>query len=169
MDRLTLLLLPYGSGPSPAGSTPLHQMPHPHRLCRSSAEGMLHLMPPGMQWHSHYGYHSHWQDDVFGHRNRSYEGPRDSHRYPPMHSLYARWICKRRSSNTEETTSGTRWPELLVEWGSMAGNDQLVVAVGNLTLVVFYFLILVGQCTCKSICNVTKQMVQFKMEDITFL
>ncbi len=41
-------------------------------------------------------------------------------------------------------------------------------AVGDLTLIAFYYLLWIGKYTIKSNQNETKQTVQFKREDITF-
>ena len=41
-------------------------------------------------------------------------------------------------------------------------------AVGDLSMVAFYYLLCISEYTVKGKCNNTKQMVQFKFEDITF-
>jgi hypothetical protein len=59
-------------------------------------------------------------------------------------------------------------PECLAEWGQRHSATELDRAVGNLTLVAFYYLLWIGEYTIKDNRNETKQMVQFKQEDITF-
>jgi hypothetical protein len=59
-------------------------------------------------------------------------------------------------------------PELLVKWGTAAGATARDGAIGDLSLVAFYFLLRIGEYTIKQSRNESKQTVQFKMEDITF-
>jgi len=59
-------------------------------------------------------------------------------------------------------------PELLVEMAYQQGTTQLQRATADLTMVAFYYLLLVGEYTVKGLWNNTKQTVQFKYEDITF-
>ena len=47
----------------------------------------------------------------------------------------------------------------------MTSLDQ---AIGDLTLIAFYYLLRIGEYTIKGTRNKTKQTVQFKYEDITF-
>jgi hypothetical protein len=60
-------------------------------------------------------------------------------------------------------------PELLVETAYQHGRTQLQQATVDLTMIVFYYLLRVGEYTIKGSRNNTKQTVQFKYEDITFL
>ncbi len=48
------------------------------------------------------------------------------------------------------------------------GYSEIDQAIGDLTLIAFYYLLRIGECTIKGKQNETKQMVQFKYEDITF-
>ena len=59
-------------------------------------------------------------------------------------------------------------PEALVASGLLPGATELDRAVGDLTMVAFYYLLRVGEYTIKGTRNETKQTVQFKLEDITF-
>jgi hypothetical protein len=59
-------------------------------------------------------------------------------------------------------------PEQLCKVGTSEGASQLEAAVGDLTLIAFYYLLRVGEYTCKGTRNSTKQTVQFKLEDVTF-
>ena len=47
-------------------------------------------------------------------------------------------------------------------------NSELIKAVGNLALIVFYHLLRVSKYTFKNKQKDTKQTQQFKMEDVTF-
>ena len=58
-------------------------------------------------------------------------------------------------------------PELLAERGR-DGHAELDKAIGDLTLIAFYYLLRIGEYTIKGKRNETKQTVQFKYEDITF-
>jgi hypothetical protein len=63
-------------------------------------------------------------------------------------------------------------PELLIEMGyGKAGSIQLQ-AVGDLSLIAFYYLLRIGEYTVKRQRDrskrATKQTIQFKLEDITF-
>jgi hypothetical protein len=59
-------------------------------------------------------------------------------------------------------------PELLAEGGQWPFATEQDRAVGDLTLIAFYYLLWIGEYTIKGIRNETKQTVQFKREDITF-
>ena len=59
-------------------------------------------------------------------------------------------------------------PELLAERGRNSSSTPLDQAIGDLTLIAFYYLLRIGEYTVKGKRNKTKQTVQFKYEDITF-
>jgi len=59
-------------------------------------------------------------------------------------------------------------PELLAETGRDGSATALDRAIGDLTLIAFYYLLRIGEYTIKGTRNETKQTVQFKFEDVTF-
>jgi hypothetical protein len=59
-------------------------------------------------------------------------------------------------------------PELLADRGLRASATERDRAVGDLTLIAFYYLLRIGEYTMKGNRNETKQTVQFKWEDMTF-
>jgi hypothetical protein len=59
-------------------------------------------------------------------------------------------------------------PAFLCQLGTAESATTLEAAVGDLTLIAFYYLLRVGEYTCKCYRNETKQTVQFKLEDVTF-
>jgi hypothetical protein len=59
-------------------------------------------------------------------------------------------------------------PELLVEMGYGKSGLPHAQAIGDLSLIVFYYLLRIGEYTVKGKRNNTKQTVQFKLEDVTF-
>jgi hypothetical protein len=59
-------------------------------------------------------------------------------------------------------------PELLFDMGYGPNGSTLGQAVGDLSLITFYYLLRVGEHTVKGSRNKSKRMVQFKLEDITF-
>jgi hypothetical protein len=59
-------------------------------------------------------------------------------------------------------------PEFIAQLGTLPSATTLDQAIGDLALIAFYYLLRVGEYTCKASRNDTKQTVQFKMEDITF-
>ena len=59
-------------------------------------------------------------------------------------------------------------PELLVETAYQQGTTQRQQATADMTMIVFYYLLRVGEYTAKGSRNNTKQTVQFKYEDVTF-
>jgi hypothetical protein len=58
--------------------------------------------------------------------------------------------------------------ELLFDMGYGPNRTTLGQAVGNLSLIAFYYLLWVGEYTVKGSRNESKRTVQFKLEDITF-
>ena len=59
-------------------------------------------------------------------------------------------------------------PELLAAAGESDRATILDAALGDLTLIAFYYLLRVGEYTIKGSRNETKQTKQFKIEDVTF-
>jgi hypothetical protein len=59
-------------------------------------------------------------------------------------------------------------PEYLVECGLDPCASELNKAVGDLSLIVFYYLLCIGEYTMKSKWENTNQTVQFKMGDVPF-
>ena len=59
-------------------------------------------------------------------------------------------------------------PELLSQLGAQLSANELDKAIGDLTIIAFYYLLRVGEYTIKNARNNTKQTVQFRMRDVTF-
>ena len=59
-------------------------------------------------------------------------------------------------------------PEFLEELGVSKDATEVVKAVGDCAIIVFYYLLRVGEYTVKKQINKTKQTVQFKLEDTAF-
>ena len=59
-------------------------------------------------------------------------------------------------------------PEYIASLGRSPVATELDRAIGDLTLIAFYYLLRIGEYTSKRTRNDTKQTVQFKFEDITF-
>ncbi len=59
-------------------------------------------------------------------------------------------------------------PELLAEIRRDGNGSDLDKAIGDLTLIAFYYLLWIREYTIKGKRNETKQTVQFKYEDVTF-
>jgi hypothetical protein len=59
-------------------------------------------------------------------------------------------------------------PELLIEMGYSKSGTAHTRAVGDLSLIAFYYLLRIGEYTVKGKRNNIKQTVQFKLEDVTF-
>ena len=59
-------------------------------------------------------------------------------------------------------------PEFMCKLGLMAGATALASAVGDLSLIVFYYLWRIGEYTIKGSRNNSKQTVQFRMKDMLF-
>jgi hypothetical protein len=59
-------------------------------------------------------------------------------------------------------------PKLLVEMGYGQSGSVHTQAVGDLYLIVFYYLFCIGEYTVKGKRNKSKQTIQFKLEDVTF-
>jgi len=59
-------------------------------------------------------------------------------------------------------------PEYMASIGLLPDATELDKAIGDLALITFYYLLRIGEYTCKAQRNETKQTVQFKMEDVTF-
>jgi hypothetical protein len=86
---------------------------------------------------------------------------------PQLSQIYDRW-CKEDPPTTKQLLVEADVPELLAEKGCNGNTTELEWAVGNLSLIAFYYLLRIGEYMIKKKQNKTKQMVQFKYEDVTF-
>jgi hypothetical protein len=59
-------------------------------------------------------------------------------------------------------------PEYLCKLGQSKTASPVAAAIGDLTVIAFYYLLRVGEYTTKGTRNSSKQTVQFKIEDVTF-
>jgi hypothetical protein len=59
-------------------------------------------------------------------------------------------------------------PEFRVQLGLSPEARELDRAIGDLTMIAFYYLLRIGEYTTKGTCNNSKQTEEFKMGDITF-
>ena len=59
-------------------------------------------------------------------------------------------------------------PEFLVDCGMQSSATEKVKAVGDLSMIAFYYLLRVGEYTVKATRNHTKRTVQFRLQDVTF-
>ena len=59
-------------------------------------------------------------------------------------------------------------PELLSQLGTVPTANDLDKAIGDLSLIAFYYLLRVGEYTVKYARNNSKQTVQFRIRDVTF-
>jgi hypothetical protein len=59
-------------------------------------------------------------------------------------------------------------PEFLVKCGLEEGASEKVKAVGDLSLIAFFFLLRIGEYTSKGTRNESKRTVQFRIKDVTF-
>ena len=59
-------------------------------------------------------------------------------------------------------------PEFLSAAGTTSAATALDQAIGDLTLIAFYYLLRVGEYTIKQNRNYSKQTVQFRVKDVTF-
>jgi hypothetical protein len=59
-------------------------------------------------------------------------------------------------------------PEYLCHVGQLPTATPLGAAIGDLTLIAFYYLLRVSKYTTKGSQNSSKQTVQFKLKDVTF-
>ena len=59
-------------------------------------------------------------------------------------------------------------PEYVAKMALMTGVTPLDMAIGDLILIAFYYLLQIGEYTCKALHNDSKQTIQFKIKDLTF-
>lgn len=59
-------------------------------------------------------------------------------------------------------------PEFLIECGLQPAASERIKAVGDLSLIAFYYLLRIGEYTIKSSRNESKRTVQFRIKDVTF-
>jgi hypothetical protein len=86
---------------------------------------------------------------------------------PRLSQIYDGWR-KEDPPTTQQLPVKADVPELLAKNGCDGSATELERAIGDLSLIAFYYLLHIGEYTVKWKHNKTKQMVQFKYEDITF-
>jgi hypothetical protein len=86
---------------------------------------------------------------------------------PQLQQIYDGWR-KEDPATMKQLPVEADVPELLAERGRRPFATERDRAVGDLTLIAFYYLLRIGEYTIKGIRNETKQTVQFKRENITF-
>ena len=59
-------------------------------------------------------------------------------------------------------------PEYIASIATLPDATELDKAIGDLVLIAFYYLLRIGEYTCKNKRNNSKQTIQFKFEDVTF-
>jgi hypothetical protein len=87
---------------------------------------------------------------------------------PRLAQIYDGWH-KEDPPTTKQLPVEANVPELLAERGRDSNATNLDKAIGDLSLVAFYYLLRIGEYTIKGTRNNTKQTVQFKYEDVTFI
>jgi hypothetical protein len=86
---------------------------------------------------------------------------------PRLQQIYNGWH-KEDPPTTKQLPVEANVPKLLAERGHEGSATKLERAIGDLSLIAFYFLLDIREYTVKGTGNKTKQTVQFKYEDITF-
>jgi hypothetical protein len=86
---------------------------------------------------------------------------------PCLQQTYNGWR-KEDPATTKQLPVKADVPKLLAEQGQCALAMECDWAVGDLTLIAFYYLLCISKYTIKSTRKDTKQTVQFKLEDIMF-
>ncbi len=86
---------------------------------------------------------------------------------PWLAQIYNGWR-KEDPPTTKQLPVEAGIPELLAEHGCDSNATNLDKAIGDLSLMAFYYLLWIGKYTIKGTRNNTKQTVQFKYEDVTF-
>jgi hypothetical protein len=86
---------------------------------------------------------------------------------PRLSQIYNGWH-KEDPPTTKQLFVEADVPELLAERGLVSTATSLDRAIGDLSLIAFYYLFRIGEYTVKGNRNNTKQTIQFKYKDVTF-
>jgi hypothetical protein len=86
---------------------------------------------------------------------------------PRLSQIYDGWR-KEDPPTTKQLPVEADVPKLLAERGLVSTATSLDRAIGDLSLIAFYYLLRIGEYTVKGNQNNTKQTVQFKYKDVTF-
>jgi hypothetical protein len=86
---------------------------------------------------------------------------------PWLSQIYDGWR-KEDPPTTKQLPVRANVPKLLAECGRDSRATSLDWAIGDLSLVAFYYLLRISEYTIKGTQNNTKQTIQFKYEDVTF-
>jgi hypothetical protein len=77
-------------------------------------------------------------------------------------------FCKANPPTTKQLPVEADVPEYLVKLGQEPEARELDRAIGDLTMMVFYYLLCIGEYTTKGTRNNSKQTEEFKLGDIMF-
>ena len=137
-------------------------MLHPYWLCWGHLQWLLQLWLPRPKCNSHYCCHSHWQDYFHCLRGIVNTGAGLLKGFSSLHAANTWEIRKRWPTSAQQTSNGSLCPITPVKWVGMVGANPVSVSVkvGDLPLVSFYFLPLIGEYTCKLHPYESKQTVQ---------
>ena len=86
---------------------------------------------------------------------------------PWLQHMYDGWR-KEEPATTKQLSIEANVPELVADHGLWVSATERDRAVGDLTLITFYYLLHIGEYTIKGTHTEMKQTMQFKWEDITF-
>jgi hypothetical protein len=86
---------------------------------------------------------------------------------PWLSQIYDGWR-KEDPPTTKQLPVEADVPKLLAERRLISTATSLNRAIGDLSLIAFYYLLRIGEYTVKGNRNNTKQTIQFKYEDVTF-
>ena len=167
LEKLNPLRQTYARESEPLASRNQAQAkdPYPHELQRTRLKGSLRPRKACPDWNGLYRYHGFWSDNHPEVWCKPDQNP--WHRQiPPTNQSNARQNEERRICQLQKSFR----PKMTCQRRSQIGANprcrQNTKAVGDLSLIAFYFLLRVGEYTVKGTRNKLTQIEQFKIKDV---
>jgi hypothetical protein len=154
----------FGNGRLPSGSILPRMSPCNHRLCHAGSRRRIRqrTVGPGFSAITAVG-----QRIALACGTNPTKLSGGDKMFPWMHQILDGW-CKEDPPKKKQLPVEADDPEYLLNYGQGPAASEVDWGIEDLVLIMFYYLLSIGEYTVKGQWEETKQTVQFKMEDITF-
>jgi hypothetical protein len=156
-----------GVGPFLTGGAAHNKCVCPHRDCSKSPQRPQRAREASPVWNGPWRSHGHWKGDCIGLWGNPTKVTGSKKLLPRLQKNYNGW-GKEAPLTTKQLRVEADVPKLQAEKGCGGSVTELKRAMGDLSLITFYYLFCIGEYTVKGTHNATKKTIQFNYEDITF-
>jgi hypothetical protein len=158
--RLVLLRHSSGSRSIPTTHKIQNKNTMPHGICSTHTNRILWARTTDSGCNSYWHNHSHWPDDPDGRRQQPHKSKR-VREVPPSTAEMIKGYSKADPPTKKMLPVEADVLELQVEMGYGSSGLSQILAIGDLSLIAFYYLLQIGEYTVKGKCQLkTNSTVQ---------